>query len=161
MDRQCFEVCSKNCEFFIPVAYHDRHRYIFYNARALAIHRLFRSEKHDRETVSPRRSGWWQIRILVVELCPTTPRKMSKGNYERYKFLTECLSFIHTLWTRWIDCKKWNKHIFVNNSHPPSLPRNDLKNFSLVRCRIFLWNNSWKKREKEKTNIEKIRGGEK
>lgn len=41
MDRQCFEVRIKNCEFFILVA---RHRYIFYIC-ALAIHWLFRSEK--------------------------------------------------------------------------------------------------------------------
>lgn len=41
--------------------------------------------------------GGGKYEYSVVELCPTTPRKMSKGNYERYKFLTECLSFIHTL----------------------------------------------------------------
>lgn len=84
MDRQCFEVRIKNCEFFILVA---RHRYIFYIC-ALAIHWLFRSEKNDHETVSPRRSEWQNT-------TNEAPRKMSKGNYERYKFLTSVyFSFI-------------------------------------------------------------------
>lgn len=152
MDRQCFEICIKNCEFFILVAhaYHGTTATVtFFTTSVLSrFIGYFRAKKRSRHGVAAEKGGKYNKRgSWTLPDDTPAPRKMSKGNYEWYKFLTSVyFSFIRFERGESIVKKKWDKHsaIFVNNSTPPSLPRNDLKTFPFVhvRCRIFLWNNS-------------------
>lgn len=126
--------------------------WIFHSRRTPPLHFLhlcsrdslvISKRKNDHETVSPRRSEWQNT-------TNEAPRKMSKGNYERYKFLTSVyFSFIRFERGESIVKSETNTRPFLLTTRPPpSLPRNDLKTFHLSTT-VFFFGIIHKKGKKE------------
>lgn len=147
MDRQCIRSMYEKLWIFhsrrTRVSRHDRRCYIFYDICALAIHWLFQSEKNDHDTVSPRReaSGKHDKRGSWTLPCQKSTGKTSKGNYERYKFLTSVyFSFMRFGRAESIVKSETNTRPFFRQPlgvHLLRSPRNDLKTFHLFIVACF------------------------